>query len=65
MFYINGLILHRNGFFNRYDMHSDTAAARRNHGRNMFKREEGHPFEKHRELRVTVHQFLVHVGVFG
>ena len=64
MFYINGLILHRDGFLNRYDMHSDTGATRRHHSCNMFKREEGHPFEKHGELRMTVHHFFVHIGVF-
>ena len=64
MLYINGLILHGDGFFYGYDMHADTAAAHRNHGGNLLQRKEGHTLKEHSQLRMLVHQFHVHIGIF-
>ena len=65
MFDIQRFVFHRNRLFHRNDMHSDAGAARRHHGGHMLQRQEGHPLKEHGQLRMPVHQLLVHVGIFG
>ena len=65
MFDIHTLVLHRDSFLYRNDVHSYTAASHRHHRRDLLKRQECHALEEHRQLRMTVHQFGIHVGIFG
>ena len=65
MFDIHRLVLHRDSFLYRNDVHSYTASAHRHHRRDLLQRQECHALEEHRQLRMTVHQFGVHVGIFG
>ena len=61
----DGLILHRDGFFDRDDMHADTGSSHRYAGSDFLQREESHALEKHGQFRMSVHQIRIHVGVFG
>ena len=65
MFDINGLVLHGDGFLHGNDMHADARTAHGDERRDLLEREEGHALEEHRELGMTVHEFGVHVRIFG
>ena len=62
---VSRLVLHRDGFLHGDDVHTDTASAHRYHRGYFLQRQEGHALEEHAQLRVFLHQLLVHVGVFG
>ena len=62
---IDALVFHRDGFLYRNDVHTDTRTAHRNHRGNLLQRQEGHSFEEHRQLRMTVHQLGVHIRIFS
>ena len=62
---VDGLVLHRDGLLHRDDVHADAGAAHGHHRRDLLQREEGHPLEEHRQLRMLVHELDVHVGVLG
>ena len=63
--YVHSLVFHRNGLFHRNYVHSYSGSAHRHHRSHLFERQEGHSLEEHRELRMTVHQFRVHIRVLG
>ena len=57
----DGLLLRLDGLLHGDDVHADARAARRNHGGDLLEREERHPLEEGRDLRVLVHLAAAHV----
>ena len=65
MLNVSRLVFHGDGFLYRNDVHADTGTTHRNHWGDLLQWQERHPFEKHGQFRMLVHQFHVHIGVFG
>ena len=64
MLHVYGLVFGLDGLFHRDDVHTDTRAARRHHGGDVFQRQKGHPLEEGRDLGVVGDLLFVHIEKF-
>ena len=62
LFEVDRFVFHFDRFFDRNDMHADTAAARGHHRGDLFQRQTCHALKEPAKLRVLFQKRLVHVG---